>query len=60
MRPLNVFGGPPTITGDPRTQHGQFNTTTKSEYVGRYMPWQGIDPVTRVTNLHNIVITYIG
>lgn len=42
------FGGPPTITGDPRTQLGQFVTTTKSEFVGRYLPKQQIDPNLKV------------
>lgn len=47
------FGGPPTITGDPRTQLGQFVTTTKSEFVGRYLPKQQIDPNLKV--LCNII-----
>ena len=42
------FGGPPTITGDPRTQLGQFVTTNKSEFVGRYLPKQQIDPLLKV------------
>lgn len=33
-----------TITGDPRTQNGQFITTAKTEFVSRYLPKQSLDP----------------
>lgn len=48
VKPLD---GPPTITGDARTHHlGQFTTTTKSEFVGRYLQRQQLmDPALRVS-----------
>ncbi|KAK3709148.1 hypothetical protein QZH41_018064, partial [Actinostola sp. cb2023] len=33
-----------TITGDPRTQNGQFVTTAKTEFIKRYLPKQKLDP----------------
>lgn len=47
--PFDKFNGPPTITGDARTHHlGQFTTTTKSEFIGRYLKRQHLmDPALR-------------
>ncbi|EDO34290.1 predicted protein [Nematostella vectensis] len=39
--------GKDTITGDRRTQNGQFNTTTKSEFIGHYLPKQMQDPALK-------------
>ena len=51
VAPFEKFNGPPTITGDPRTHHlGQFTTTTKSEFIGRYLKRQQLmDPALRVS-----------
>ena len=39
LQPFDKIAGPPTIRGDARTHHlGHFTTTTKSEFVGRYLP----------------------
>ena len=50
LPPFDKHTGPPTITGDSRTHHlGQFTTTTKSEFVGRYLKRQHLmDPSLRV------------
>ena len=51
VTPFDKFNGPPTITGDARTHHlGQFTTTTKSEFIGRYLKRQHLmDPALRVS-----------
>ena len=53
LTPFDKYNGPPTITGDARTHHlGQFTTTTKSEFVGRYLPRQQLlDRALRVSCL---------
>ena len=51
VAPFDKFNGPPTITGDARTHHlGQFTTTAKSEFIGRYLQRQHLtDPALRVS-----------
>ena len=59
LPPFDKHTGPPTITGDARTHHlGQFTTTTKSEFVGRYLQRQHLmDPALRV-RLHRSSTVY--
>ena len=63
LQPFDKIGGPPTIRGDARTHHlGHFTTTTKSEFVGRYLPrHQLLDSSLRVSKeISNKINDYVS